>query len=174
LKIWLRMIRAENQVSALGEDLQRLFITNGDAAPINRNQPILLQSRQRPRDDLAHRADAGGYLLIRERKRDFAQEEQIVLPLLAKHTVADGAEIGETLEQHAAIVRLIEELIEKLARRETIEASLLINLAESLRRHIRYEESELFPAVEASVPEEELRLMNGRLLDRRFQGGDNG
>jgi hemerythrin-like domain-containing protein len=107
-------------------------------------------------------------------QRHFAQEEQIVLPLLAKHTVADGAEIGETLEQHAAIVQLIEELIEKLARRETIEASLLINLAESLRRHIRYEESELFPAVEASVPEEELRLMNGRLLDRRFQGEDNG
>jgi hemerythrin-like domain-containing protein len=101
-------------------------------------------------------------------QRHFAQEEQIVLPLLAKHTVADRAEIRETLEQHAVIVRLIAELNEKLARRETIQARLLLNLAEALRNHIRFEESELFPAVEDSVPDEELWQMNDRLSDRRF------
>ena len=64
-------------------------------------------------------------------------------------------------------MRKFGELDEKLApQEEMIEASLLTNLAESLRRHIRYEESELFPAVEASVPEEELWLMNMRLSDR--------
>jgi iron-sulfur cluster repair protein YtfE (RIC family) len=99
-------------------------------------------------------------------QRHFTQEEQIVLPLLATYKAADAAEIRETLEQHSAIARLIDELSEKLARPEMIEASLLINLAESLRRHIRYEESELFPAVEASVPEEELWLMDMRLSDR--------
>jgi len=99
-------------------------------------------------------------------QRHFAQEEQIVLPLLEKYKAADAAEIRETLEQHSAIARLIDELNEKLARREMIEASLLTNLAESLRRHIRYEESELFPAVEASVPDDELWLMNMRLSDR--------
>jgi iron-sulfur cluster repair protein YtfE (RIC family) len=99
-------------------------------------------------------------------QRHFAQEEQIVLPLLAKYKAADAAEIRETLEQHSAITRLIGELNEKLARPETIEASLLTNLAESLRRHIRYEEGELFPTVEALVPEEELWLMNMRLSDR--------
>jgi hemerythrin-like domain-containing protein len=100
-------------------------------------------------------------------QRHFAQEEQIVLPLLAKYKASDAAEIRDTLEQHSAIVRMIGELNEKLAlQEETIEASLLANLAESLRRHIRYEESELFPAVEATVPEEELWLMNMRLADR--------
>jgi len=99
-------------------------------------------------------------------QRHFAQEEQIVLPLLAKYKAADADEIKDTLEQHSAIARLIDELNEKLARREMIEASLLTNLAESLRRHIRYEESELFPAVEASVPDDELWLMNMRLSDR--------
>ena len=99
-------------------------------------------------------------------QRHFAQEEQIVLPLLEKYKAADAAEIKDTLEQHSAIARLIDELNEKLARREMIEASLLTNLAESLRRHIRYEESELFPAVEASVPDDELWLMNMRLSDR--------
>src|SRR5262245_8417285 len=99
-------------------------------------------------------------------QRHFAQEEQIVLPLLAMYKAADAAEIRDTLEQHSAIARLIGELNEKLARPETIAASLLINIAESLRHHIRYEESELFPAVETSVPEEELWLMNMRLSDR--------
>jgi len=100
-------------------------------------------------------------------QRHFAQEEQIVLPLLAKYKAEDAAEIRETLEQHSAIAKLIGELNEKLApQEEVIEATLLTNLAESLRRHIRYEESELFPAVEASVPEEELWLMNRRLSDR--------
>jgi len=100
-------------------------------------------------------------------QRHFAQEEQIVLPLLATYKAADAAEIRDTLEQHSAIARLIGELNEKLAlQEETIEASLLTDLAESLRRHIRYEENELFPAVEASVPDEELWLMNMRLSDR--------
>jgi iron-sulfur cluster repair protein YtfE (RIC family) len=100
-------------------------------------------------------------------QRHFAQEEQILLPLLAKYKAADAAEIRETLEQHSAIARLIGELDEKLALQEAmIEASALTNLAESLRRHIRYEEGELFPAIEASVPEEELWLMNMRLSDR--------
>lgn len=99
-------------------------------------------------------------------QRHFAQEEQIVLPLLAEHKAADADEIGETLDQHSAIAKLIGELNERLKRPETIEAPLLTNLAESLRRHIRYEEGELFPAVEASVPEEELWLMNMRLADR--------
>jgi iron-sulfur cluster repair protein YtfE (RIC family) len=99
-------------------------------------------------------------------QRHFAQEEQIVLPLLAKYKAADAAEIRETLDQHSTIAMLIGELNEKLTRPEMIEASLLTSLAESLRRHIRYEENELFPSVEASVPEEELWLMNMRLADR--------
>ncbi|HEY6399811.1 MAG TPA: hemerythrin domain-containing protein, partial [Blastocatellia bacterium] len=94
-------------------------------------------------------------------------EEQIVLPLLAKYKATDAVEIRETLGQHSAIVKMIGELNEKLApQEEIIEGSLLVNLAESLRRHIRYEEGALFPAVEASVPQEELWLMNMRLSDR--------
>jgi hemerythrin-like domain-containing protein len=107
-------------------------------------------------------------------QRHFTQEEQIVLPLLAKHVDANGTEIRETLDQHSAITQLIIELNEKLARRETIEASLLINLAENLRRHIQYEEDELFPAIEASLTEEELWKMNEILTNRRSQSADSG
>jgi iron-sulfur cluster repair protein YtfE (RIC family) len=102
-----------------------------------------------------------------ELQRHFAQEEQIVLPLLATYKAADAAEIRGTLEQHYAIAKLIGELDEKLSpQEEIIEPGALTNLAESLRRHIRYEEGELFPAIEATVPEEELWLMNMRLSDR--------
>lgn len=105
-------------------------------------------------------------------QRHFEQEEQVVLPLLAKYKAADAAEIRETLEQHSAIARLIGELEEKLALQDgAIEAGLLTNIAESLRRHVRYEEGELFPAVEASVPEAELWRMNMRLSGRQSQGG---
>jgi iron-sulfur cluster repair protein YtfE (RIC family) len=100
-------------------------------------------------------------------QRHFEKEEQIVLPLLAKYKSAVAAEIKETLEQHSTIARLIGELIDQAAKRVgMIKGDMLRNLAESLRFHIRYEESELFPAVEASVPEEELWLMNMRLSDR--------
>ncbi len=107
-------------------------------------------------------------------QRHFRQEEQIVLPLLAKHPATGEAEIRETLVQHSAITQLIGELNEKLVRRETIEASLLISIAEKLRRHIHYEEGVLFPVVEASLTEAELWRMNGWLSDSRSQGEDNG
>jgi iron-sulfur cluster repair protein YtfE (RIC family) len=118
------------------------------------------------RNDLREAASRFADFWRNDLQRHFAQEEQIVLPLLAKYKAADAVEICETLQQHSAVARLIGKLDEKLALlEERIEASLLTNLAESLRSHIRYEEGELFPAVEASVPEEELWLMNMRLSD---------
>ncbi len=104
----------------------------------------------------------------------FAQEEQILLPLLARHTSPDGSEIKETLRQHTEIARLVTELKDKLARRETLEATLLEALGEALRRHIRFEESELFPALESLATEEELWRMNEQLETARSQAGTGG
>lgn len=101
----------------------------------------------------------------------FAQEEQILLPLLAKHTSPDGNELGETLRQHAEITRLVTELKDKLAPREMLEATLLDALGDALRRHIRFEESELFPALESLATEEELWRMNEQLETARSQTG---
>lgn len=103
----------------------------------------------------------------------FSQEEQIVLPLLAR-AAPDSNEIRETLNQHAEITRLVAELSDKLARREALEANLLDALGDSLRRHIRFEENELFPAVEASAPEEELSRMNEQLERERSRAGQAG
>jgi hemerythrin-like domain-containing protein len=104
----------------------------------------------------------------------FSREEQILLPLLAEHTSSDGVEILGTLRQHAEIRRLVSELTDKLARQEMPEASLLEALGEALRRHIRFEENELFPAIEALASEEDLWRMNELLETERSQTGHGG
>lgn len=104
----------------------------------------------------------------------FSREEQFVLPLLARHASPDSDEVRETLNQHAEITRLVGELNDKVARREMIEALLLDALGEALRRHIRFEENELFPAIEASVPEEELWRMNEQLSEDQLLAGHGG
>ncbi|HEX9001436.1 MAG TPA: hemerythrin domain-containing protein [Blastocatellia bacterium] len=104
----------------------------------------------------------------------FVQEEQILLPLLARHTSPDGSEIKETLRQHTEIARLVTELKDKLARRETLEATLLEALGEALRQHIRFEESDLFPALESLATEDELWRMNEQLEAARSQAGTGG
>lgn len=97
----------------------------------------------------------------------FSQEEQFVLPLLPP----DETEVRETLRQHADIRRLKEELSDGLARQKKIEANLLGALGEALRQHIRFEENELFPALEALATDEEMRRMNEQLETTRSQTG---
>lgn len=103
----------------------------------------------------------------RDLQAHFSQEEQIVLPLLAKHSPPGSNEIEETLNQHAEIRRLVDELNDRLARREPLDADLLGSLGEALRSHIRFEENDLFPAVEASATEEDLWRMNEQLETER-------
>ena len=96
----------------------------------------------------------------------FREEEEILLPLFARFTQPDRAEIVETLDQHVAIRRRINELVDHIGSGAIIDATLLKELAESLEGHIRFEENELFPAIESTVTEEELWRMNGRLSNR--------
>lgn len=125
-------------------------------------------------DNLAQAAARFAGYWESELQGHFAQEEQFVLPLLAKHKSPDNLELRETLRQHAEITRLVDELSDKLARREMIEANLLDALGEALRRHIRFEENEMFPALEASASEEELWRMNEQLETVRSGTGLGG
>src|SRR5690349_10756116 len=114
-------------------------------------------------DNLAQAAEHFAGYWESDLQAHFSQEEQVLLPLLAKHTSVDGVEIQETLRKHAEIRRLVAEVISRLTRREMLEANLLDALGEAVRRHIRFEESELFPAIEALAAEEELWRMNEQL-----------
>lgn len=127
--------------------------------------------------DLGDLAQAGANFILyweSNLQAHFAQEEQILLPLLANHTSLDDSKFRETLHQHAEITRLVTELKDKLARRETIDASPFDALGEALRQHIRFEESELFPALESLATEEEMGLMNQQLEAARSQTGHGG
>ena len=71
------MNRALNRESALGKNFQRLFIANGDVATIDLNQPVLLQSRQRPRHDFEHRAYSRCDLLVGQNQSHFETGDDV-------------------------------------------------------------------------------------------------
>ncbi|MBS1788411.1 MAG: hemerythrin domain-containing protein [Acidobacteria bacterium] len=100
----------------------------------------------------------------------FSQEEQFVLPLLSP----DNADRQETLRQHAVIRQLIDELRSRMTSQERIEAGLLQTLGDALRHHIRFEENDLFPAIEASATEAKLRRMNELIESERSRTGRSG
>jgi hemerythrin-like domain-containing protein len=92
----------------------------------------------------------------------FRQEEEILLPVFSKCTSPERPEIIETLKQHTEIRELYGELRRHVEQERPV-ASQVAELAHRLEQHIRYEESDLFPAIESAVPEEELWEVN-RLL----------
>ncbi|HEY7545491.1 MAG TPA: hemerythrin domain-containing protein [Blastocatellia bacterium] len=102
----------------------------------------------------------------RSLQNHFREEEEILLPLFARFTRSDRAEIVETLSQHTAIRRRIDELTDRLRSGAVIDQASLKEMAASLDQHIRFEENELFPAIESTVPEEELWRMNSQLTER--------
>ncbi|GAB4294957.1 MAG: hypothetical protein Kow0096_11460 [Thiohalomonadaceae bacterium] len=90
----------------------------------------------------------------------FVAEEEWLLPLFARYSAPDHPLIVETLRQHVRMRALVDELEEGLAAPSL---PLLQALAAALREHIRFEENDLFPAIEAALPEAQLQ----RLLDRQ-------
>jgi hemerythrin-like domain-containing protein len=87
-------------------------------------------------------------------ERHFRQEEEVLLPTVAKYLVADGDKVSTTRRQHEEIRRLIAAL--NTVRQTGCDPGLLAQLGAALREHIRFEENELFPLIERCVPEEVL------------------
>jgi hemerythrin-like domain-containing protein len=96
----------------------------------------------------------------------FRQEEQILLPMLLKYTSADRRESIETLRQHDEIQRTVRELCEEIEAGKEPDAEKLVQVGRLLDEHIRYEERQLFAAIEQEVPEEELWEMNRQLTGK--------
>jgi hemerythrin-like domain-containing protein len=100
-------------------------------------------------------------------QRHFQQEEEIVLPLLDQYVTSECAEVRETLRQHTEIRRLIAGLNSEPEKQEVPDLGLLSQIGDALRDHIRFEENELFPILEATVPEKALWQMNEQLTRGR-------
>jgi hemerythrin-like domain-containing protein len=105
----------------------------------------------------------------RDTSLHFRKEEEVLLPVLARH----GGNLGEPsvmemLAQHARIRGLAMELGDDLERRD-VRAETLRELGEQLEAHIRLEEREVFPFIERTLTEPALKEVTSRL--EAFESG---
>jgi hemerythrin-like domain-containing protein len=82
----------------------------------------------------------------------FRAEEELLLPAYARHTACDRPEVVRVLTEHVDLRRRGQDL----EANADPDPSALRELGERLERHIRFEERELFPMIEAALPEDEL------------------
>jgi hemerythrin-like domain-containing protein len=85
----------------------------------------------------------------------FRVEEDVLLPALARYVAADDPAIVRTLVEHVDLRRRAADLA--AGSQATVDA--LHELGERLTAHIRGEEQQLFPLVEASLPPERLAAL---------------
>lgn len=88
----------------------------------------------------------------REGARHFRAEEELLLPAYARHTAVEAPEIVRVLTEHVDLRRRGQDL----AAGADPDPAALRELGELLERHIRFEERELFPMIEAALPDDEL------------------
>lgn len=123
-----------------------------ELAPLSRDHHVALEHALRLRraceDDLA--AVVSGFLafLVGPGRAHFAQEEKLLAPAVppARTDLAQ-----RMLDEHVEILRRAERLGQDP---RVMEAR---GLGDLLTRHVRFEERELFPLLEAQLPAERLR-----------------
>jgi hemerythrin-like domain-containing protein len=91
-------------------------------------------------------------------KHHFRVEEEVLLPTWSAHAEVDRAGVTRMLEEHLAIRR-------QALRLETggLPLEELRELGTLLHDHVRFEERELFPAVEAALDEESLARLEAAI-----------
>jgi len=83
----------------------------------------------------------------------FREEEELLFPLLVAHVDPVPALLGQVLLEHVRIHALVHRLASECAAGDATEAGCR-EPAELLAAHIRLEEGELFPLIEAEVPDQ--------------------
>lgn len=103
-------------------------------------------------------------------RRHFREEEEVLLPAYARHArLEESPAVALMLAQHATIRARMWDLEKALApqaagqaAKQSVEAEVQA-LSQLLHDHIRLEENEIFPAIEAALSEDELRALAPRL-----------
>lgn len=83
----------------------------------------------------------------------FREEEQILAP----HLPEDNELLKQMIDEHHGIESMVH-INENIA-----DEILLLNLAQAIDEHIRFEERQLFPYAEKAIPEKELNLIYDQL-----------
>ena len=94
-----------------------------------------------------------------EGRAHFHVEEDVLLPAMARHHPPDDPEIVRVLVGHVDLRRRAADL----AADAGAPLADLHELGERLSGHIRHEERVLFPMIEASLPDGELRALGDAL-----------
>lgn len=94
-----------------------------------------------------------------EEKHHFRVEEEILLPAYAEHGDPAHPAITRMLQDHICIRRDAD----LLTRRPSL--PLLHRLASQLADHVKLEEEQVFPLIEATIPEPETTILEKRLHD---------
>jgi hemerythrin-like domain-containing protein len=97
-------------------------------------------------------------------KVHFREEEEVLLPAYARHTRLDqDAEVMRVLADHAEIRAAVQEIEQRIERKQPIEPESMAKLARLLHDHVRMEENEVFPRIERVLGEENLNAMGSGL-----------
>ena len=83
----------------------------------------------------------------------FREEEQILAP----HLPEDNKLLKQMIDEHHGIESMVH-INENIA-----DEILLLNLAQAIDEHIRFEERQLFPYAEKAIPEKDLNLIYDQL-----------
>ena len=111
-----------------------------------------LDGRRRAADDFLN------FYLVRG-LRHFREEEELFLPPLIESEANRDLVVRVVLE-HLQLHGLIHELKHQLSASEA-EPDVLRRIGKLLVAHVRFEEKEVFPRIETSVPEEKLAELAG-------------
>ncbi len=99
--------------------------------------------------------------------RHFREEEEEIFPIVIRRSGAPSEGITRILNEHVQIHALVRQLAEETASGAPLPETMR-ELSEMLRSHIRFEEDELFPAIERLAAD---GLANVQLAERRRGSG---
>ena len=85
--------------------------------------------------------------------RHFREEEEELFPLVVDHPDAPRDGLARVLMEHIQMHALCLDL-ERAVEEDAVSRDLMLQAADLLKSHVRFEEDELFPAIERLVPAE--------------------
>lgn len=106
----------------------------------------------------------------------FRHEEEWLLPRFLRHTDANDTDVVRLLTDHVRLHRLILDVADANGSNGDLVAPLAA-LTDLLESHVRFEERELFPKIEAALTPDELKQLGDHLWsnapdDVIIPGGD--
>ncbi|GAB4327838.1 MAG: hypothetical protein Kow0074_23360 [Candidatus Zixiibacteriota bacterium] len=92
----------------------------------------------------------------------FRHEEEVVLPLYLNHVPESDPDVLRLLTDHVVLHRLVG-VVWRVAKGDGDLVPALTALTDRLEAHVRFEERELFPKIEAALTAEELASVGEEL-----------